>query len=315
MEAFIRCADGREYALPAVLEWEFSYGLGSPCDSFALTCVWEPGLEKAVGDAARFWAAHGGKRVFTGIVDEYRCVRDEAGSRLELSGRGMQGMLLDNETLAAEYQTATVQDILRNHVTPYGIETVGGEALNAAAGFAASAGQSEWSVIHDFVSGHNGIIPRFDRLGRLVLSGWKDEAVRLLGDGAAVTRLVYGEKRYGVLSQVVVRDRSTGAVEIVQDEEFIAKGGVCRRVMTVSGNVPAVLRETGEYQLRASRAERVCCEVTLAGLFAAFPGELVKVARNGFGGNGIYRVAEAVTGVNGNGGYTELILRETDLLM
>lgn len=53
----------------------------------------------------------------------------------------------------------------------------------------------------------------------------------------------------------------------------------------------------------------------MAGLFSAFPGELVKVERSGFDGNGIYRVAEATVGVNGNGGYTELVLRETDLLI
>lgn len=315
MEAFVRCFDGTEYALPAALEWEFSYGLGSPCDGFTITCVWEPGLEKTMADTTRFWAAHGGARVFTGIVDEYRCVRDEAGSRLELSGRGMQGLLLDNEALAVEYQTATVSDILRNHVTPYGIEAVGGGSLNPAMGFAASAGQSEWSVVHDFVCGHNGIVPRFDRLGRLVLSGWEDDKTVLIGDNTAVTELAYGERRYGVLSQVVVRDRSRGTVQTVKDEEFMARGGLCRRVMTVGGKPSGGLRETGEYQLRASRAERICCEVTVAGLFSAFPGQLVKVERSSFGGNGIYRVAEAVTGVNEQGGYTELVLRETDLLI
>lgn len=315
MEAVIRCYDGREYVLPTALEWEFSYGLGSPCDGFTITCLWEPGLEKSVANAVYFYAAQNGQRVFTGIVDEYRCIRDETGSRLELSGRGMQALLLDNEALAMEYQTATVRDILRNHVSPYGIETVGGESLRAVAGFTVSSGQSEWNVLHGFVCGHNDIVPRFDRLGRLVLSVWEDSTVLQIGNSTAISRLVYGEKRYGVLSQVVVRDRSRGTVRTLTDEEFAAQGGRCRRVMTVNGSGSTALRETGEYQLRRSRTERVCCEVTVAGLFCAFPGQLVKIERTGFAGNGVYRVAEMTSGVNKNGSVTELTLREKDLTL
>ena len=316
MKACISCFDGKSYELPAVLEWEFSYGLGSPCDAFELTCVWDPGAEKAMAAATRFWASDGGERVFTGIVDEYRCVRDESGSRLELSGRGMQGLLLDNETLPVEYQKATLKDIVHGHVTPYGIEVIGGTERSAVKGFAAESGQSEWSVLREFVCGYHGVVPYFDRMGRLVLSGWEDEERILIDDAAAVTRLAYGEKRYGVFSQVVVRNRDKGTTKTVGNENFIGQGGMCRRVMTVNGNADSSgMRDTGEYQLRASRAERICCEVTLAGLFCAFPGQLVTMERSGFGGNGVYRVAEVVTGVNGQGAYTELVLRETDLLV
>ena len=316
MRACIRCFDGAEYELPAVLEWKFSYGLGAPCDAFELTCVWDPGAEKAMAAATRFWATEAGERVFTGIVDEYRCVRDESGSRLEVSGRGMQGLLLDNETLPVEYQKATLKDIVRSHVAPYGIETVGGDERSVVKGFVAASGQSEWSVLRGFVSGHHGVVPYFDRMGRLILSGWEDREQVLVDNASVITRLAYGEKRYGVFSQVVVRDRSKGTTTTVQDEAFLKQGGMCRRVLSVSENsASSSLRDTGEYQLRASCAERVCCEMTVAGLFCAFPGQLVKVERSGFGGNGIYRVAEAVTGVNEQGAYTELVLRETDLLV
>lgn len=316
MEAYVTGWDGTGYALPSVLEWEFSYGLGAPCDAFALTCVWEPGAEKLMGAAVRFRAVHEGETVFTGIVDEYLCVRDEAGSRLELSGRGMQGLLLDNEALPMEYQTATAEDILRDHVTPYGIALAGKAGLGAAAGFTVGAGRSEWAVVHDFACYHNGIVPRFDRTGRLILRGWGEERSLVIGDGTACTSLAYGEKRYGVLSQVVVRDRGRGITETVDDREFQARGGRCRRVVTTTGrSTSAAMRYSGAYQLRASRGERVRCEVTVPGLFHAFPGELVQVDYAGFGGNGVYRVAEAVTRVNGEGGSTRLVLGETDLLI
>ena len=315
MEAFVRCWDGRKCTLPSALEWEFAYGLGSPCDGFAMTCIWEPGLERVMADAVRFWAVHGNQCVFTGIVDEYRCVRDEKGNRLEISGRGLQGLLLDNEALPMEYQIASLQDILQNHVYPYGIEVVGGENLTSRGGFAVSAGQSEWSVLNDFVRSGSDRIPYFDRVGRLILSGWEDKKAFEIGNKTVVTKLVYGESRYGVLSQVVVHDRKTGVSHTVCDEDWIRRGGNCRRVMTVGERDGTDLRKTGEYQLRLSRGERVTCEVTVAGLFCAFPGELVIIERDNFGGNGRYRVAEAVSGVGAKGGYTELLLRETDLLI
>ena len=316
MEAFVTCWDGREYRLPEMTEWEFSYGLGEPCDAFALTCVWEPGAERLMADAVRFRAEEDGKRVFTGIVDEYHCVRDLAGSRMELSGRGMQGLLLDNEALPVEYRLATVQDILCEHVEPYGIRTRGGESLRAVADLAVTSGRSEWSVLRDFACYHNGIVPRFDREGALTLSGWEDGAVVRLWDDVPVTRLSYGESRYGVLSQVVVRDKTRGAVETVLDEEFAARGGMCRRVITAGGGTTAAaMRDTADYQLRASQAELIQCEVRVLIAFFAFPGDLIQIGRTGFEANGTYRVREAVTGVNEKGAYTELILGETDLIL
>ena len=57
MDAFVTCWDGREYRLPEMLEWEFSYGVGEPCDGFVLTCLWEPGAEKLMADCP-FYTVH-----------------------------------------------------------------------------------------------------------------------------------------------------------------------------------------------------------------------------------------------------------------
>ena len=316
MDCYVTCWDGTEYLLPQRLEWEFGYGLGSPCDAFRLVCVWTPGMEKRLADAVRFRAVEQGEVVFTGVVDEYQCIQDRKGSRMELSGRGLQGLLLDNESLPMEYRTATWKEILRDHVTPYGIEAEASSFLRVVPVFAVESGQSEWSVLRDFVCYHNGKTPRFDRTGKLVVSDWKDETTVVVDDSTTVTRLTYGESRYGVLSEVVVRDRVRNAVERVRNEAFSAKGGRCRRVMTVAGRSSgAAMRYTGDYQLRASRGEQVRCEVTLPTLFAAFPGELVSVERTGFEGNGVYRVVEAVVGVSAGGAYTELTLGDPDVLI
>lgn len=308
--------DGTVYTLPTVTEWKLHYGLGSPCDSFEVSCLWEQGAEKLLAGATRFYAEEEGKRVFTGVVDEYTCVRDERGSRLELSGRGMQALLLDNQALPVEYQWATAQDIIRRHVAPYGITLSGGCSLEAVVKLSVSIGQSEWSVVHDFACCRGGIVPRFDREGRLILHAWDDSTRRRLGDNAAVTAMRYRNRRYGVLSQVVVQDRSRNYAETVDDRDFQARGGRCRRVISVpkdSGS-PA-MRFSGDYQLRASRGEREICEITVAEGFAAWPGELMEVARTGFGGNGLYRVRESVVALDGRGLSTRLVLGPTDLLV
>ncbi len=315
MNAQVTTYDGRVYALPAVTKWCFRYALGSPSDSFELTCLWEPGAEQTLADAVRFQAEEAGTRIFTGVVDECACLRDGNGNRLELSGRGMQALLLDNEALPAEYQLATAEDIIRRHVTPYGIFVAGGHALRAVAGFPVQSGQSEWSVVHDFACFRNGVVPRFDREGRLVLSGWGDTE-RRLGDAAAVTALRWGCRRYGALSQVVVRDRTRGLTETVNDAEFQRRGGRCRRVVTAAGRTAsAAMRYSGEYQLRASRTERETIEATVAGLFAAWPGEKVRVERTGFGGNGIYRVRETAVSEDAGGRWTRLWLGPEDILI
>ena len=54
-----------------------------------------------LADAVRFTAEQDGEVVFTGVVDEAECGWDSGGGRLELSGRGMAALLLDNEALGS----------------------------------------------------------------------------------------------------------------------------------------------------------------------------------------------------------------------
>lgn len=58
-----------------------------------------------------------------------------------MAGRGMAARLLDNEALGADYQVATVEDILRDHVAPYGIETVRGAELPPVPGLLGGRGE------------------------------------------------------------------------------------------------------------------------------------------------------------------------------
>jgi hypothetical protein len=179
-----------------------------------------------------------------------------------------------------------------------------------------SSGVSEWSVVQDFLCYYNGLVPRFDRQGRLMLDGPDDTMALVVDDNTPASALEYRQDRYGVLSQVVVRRRTAGNRQTVTDESFIAQGGQARRVVTVPNTTgTAAMRYTGDYQLKASQSGRVRCSLTAAGGFLAQPGQLVKVARTGFGGNGTYRAAKVQVSCDENGLYTRLELGEKDSMI
>ena len=315
-EAYLQCWDGTRYRLPALVEWRFEYTAGVPCDSFSLKCLWEAGLEQVLSDAVELTAEENGETVFHGVVDEFETKWNGDGSVLTLSGRGMAARLLDNEAEGADYLTATAEDILRDHVLPYGVEVGERGQLPAVSNFSVRSGSSEWSVLYDFARYYGGVTPRFDRFGRLCLAPWGDGETRLLNDAVAVTEFSYREKRYGVLSEILVRDKTRFAVERVENGRFSARGGRCRRVMTMPGRTAfQAMRYSGEYQLRRSESEWIRAEATIPQLFFAWPGDLVNLERSGFGKNGVYRVLEAVVTGDGRGGRTKLALGERDAVV
>lgn len=316
MECWVELGDGRELKLPTAARWTFSYGTGTPCDSFSVRCLWEGGGEQVLSGAALFYANWGVERVFTGVVDEFCVVCGGEGLYLELSGRGMAARLLDNEALPVEYQRCTCADLIANHVAPYGVEAVGGRGLPEVSGFTVGSGVSQWSVVEDFVRYHGGVVPRFDRMGRLVLDGHEDGGVLELGSLAPVTAWEYREDRHGVLSRVAVRRPGSGEVQWVEDPAFLAQGGCAQRVVTVPGGAAqAAARYSGDYQLKASRGGRVRLTVTMTGAFLAWPGQLVQVERARLGAGGVYRVAQTEVYCGSGGISTTLVLGERDSII
>ena len=315
MECSVALADGERLTLPRPIRWEFCYGTGEPCDSYFVRCLWEGGKEDKLSAACRFYAHWEGARVFTGVVDDFALVCGRDGLYLEVSGRGMAALLLDNEALPAQYQRATRDDIVAGHVTPYGIETVGGRSLPAVSGFTVASGASEWSVVRDFACCHGGVVPRFDREGRLVLDGHEGARVVSIDTTAPVTGWEYREERYGVLSQVAVRRRSGEGTQWMTDRDFVAEGGCARRVLTVPNTTGfAAMRYSGGYQLRVSRKDRVALTVTLAGAFPAWPGELADIHLPRLGA-GRYRVARTEVTCGTDGLFTTLVLAAPDSMI
>jgi len=316
MRGYVTDAQGKQWALPVPTAWRLEYTAGVPCDSFWLRCPWETGNAADPADWVGFTAQYKGERAFTGLVDECAVIQDQNGGTLEVSGRGMAALLLDNEALGQDYNIATLTDILRDHVTPYGIQAAPGAALPPVSRFSVATGSSEWSVVYDFARYYGGVSPRFDRHGRLVLTGWEEGKEILVNDSSPITELVCRDRRYGVLSQVLVRDRFSGVVQTVENAAFKAGGGKVRRVVTMPGRSDyKSMRYTGQFQLDKSAAELRRLEITVAQPFCAWPGDLVRVQRGNWDRNGLYRAAAVTVGMDSGGYWSRMELANPDVVM
>ncbi|MGN8967476.1 hypothetical protein [Intestinimonas sp. HCP28S3_D6] len=311
MEWRLSCWDGTVLLLPEPLEWEVEYTAGVPCDSFRLLCAWEPDVASGAEKAVTVTLTMDGSVYFKGIVDEVEHRIEGSGGYLEVSGRGIAALLLDNEAMPVDYLTATAEDILRDHVVPYGIQVGRVSELPVVSGFSVQSGQSEWQVLYQFACYYGGITPRFDRQGQLVIAPFSDGETLVLQGETAVTAIAWRVRRYGVLSEIWVRDRTRMAVEEVKNTGFAGQQIRRRQVMTMPGksNYQA-MRYSGDFQLRQSAKEFQRLTVTVPELFFAWPGDLLRMERPGWDCTGTWRVLEARVTAGADGGTTTLTLGE-----
>ena len=166
MEWTMLCYDGTEYTLPTPVAWRLNYGLGTPCDSVWVKTLWSAGQESRLADGTRLRVTEKGETLFFGVIDECETQWSPAGCVAEITGRGLQALLLDNQAEAADYGQATLAEILRRYVTPYGIGLEKAVSLPAVQGFSVASGSSCWKVLYTFARYYAGVTPRFTRSGQ-----------------------------------------------------------------------------------------------------------------------------------------------------
>lgn len=277
MTGCLSCCDGAEYRLPPLVRWNVRHTLGIPADDFDVQFVYDSGMEKMLEDAVSFRGSWQGKTVFSGVVDEYEIKTDSGGQLVRVTGRGMAARLLDNESEPVQYVTCTLEDILNNHVRPYGITDIEVGCAGSAAGYTVESGSSQWTALYNFCKYVCGITPRFSRSGTLVLAPESGNMVQIDASSGA-DEVVFNERRYGVVSSVLVRHTADCSQETVEDAQGRSRGICCRRVVTVP-RAPGydAVRYTGRYQISESKTDSVTCSLTLPEPFAAFPGDGAKL--------------------------------------
>jgi prophage tail gpP-like protein len=311
MKGTLITCDHRTFRLPPLLSWDIVRTGGVPCDSFSVTCLYDAAMSGPLHLASGFLAEDANGTVLRGFVDEYEVRLDETGRTVTLTGRGLAGRLLDNEARPATYQRATLAEILKNHAAPYGVHWDRAAALTASAPYTVEAGVSQWTAVADFCRTFGGFTPRFTKNGVLIPSAVRDPVRRRITDAAGVLALTRRENHYGVLSEVLVIDKTRGAAYPVKNPDFLARGGQCRHVVYTPGKSTwRAMRYTGAYQIARSAADELEMEVTLPGSPAADPGDLAEVNLPELGVRGEYRIAAVERTLADGGEVTVLTLKK-----
>lgn len=313
MTGRIFTSDHRVYDLPEPLKWNVTHTGTVPCDSYSMTFVYQPDMGAVLRRAAGFACIADGVTMLRGIVDEYTVELGSGGVTATVGGRGYAARLLDNESRPVTYQDATLEEIVRCHVTPYGISCRELADVRAGGVYTVAAGVSQWKALEDFCRTYGGFSPRFARDGKLIAAPERDSGSYLtIRDSDPVLSCTLREDHYGVLTEALVIDKTRNVSYPVKNRERIGNGGQCRRVIYTPGQSTwAAMRYTGEYQIQKSREDEKTVTVTLPGSFPAFPGDRVALELGRMGLSGTYRVTEAENVFSIQGGATAtLTLKE-----
>jgi len=294
MTGRIFTSDHHVFDLPEPIAWRVVHTGSVPCDSYEMTVIYRPEMASVLRLAAGFACIHNGETVLRGIVDEYTVQMDSGGMTATIVGRGYAARLLDNESRPVTYQSATLEEIIRCHVRPYGISCGEVVDLKANSVYTVAAGTSQWKTLEDFCRTYGGFSPRFSRDGKLLAVPETPGRTISIGDSDPVLSCTLREDHYGVLTEVLVIDKTRNVAYSVKNQNMIDLGGQCRRVVYTPGQSTwAAMRYTGEYQIEKSREEEKVVTVRLAGSFPAFPGDTVDLDLTHMGLSGRFRVAEA----------------------
>lgn len=310
MNTYLIAYEGTSYELPVLLEWKLSYGYSLPCDAFEISFIYDKSMLPMLTKAKRFRAEHEGETVFLGIVDDFEVSISENGCIVTVNGRGLAALLLDNEAEAAQYYSASLDTILEKYVYPLGLNQVRINASPPQQALVIESGASMWKVLEDFVWFGCGIKPRFSKDGVFLIGRETGKSFCIDGD-TALTKQLLKRKRYGVISEVLVKNKALGTSESVQNTEFIQIGGSCRRIVNVPRKTRYdAMRATGEYQIAQSKADELTITLTVPQIFAVFPGDTIELCDSPLGVSGEFYVSKTCCFANGEKAGTEITLTQ-----
>lgn len=309
MKVRLMTAEGEVYEMPPLLSARLRRTGGTPCDSLEATAAYDGTLAEVLPRVCRFAAYEGERLLLRGVVDEYEARADRRGALLTVCGRGMLALLLDNEAEAVFYQRATAEELVRAHAAPYGLPCRVERELTARGGYRVASGSSQWKAICDFTRYAGGFDPYVTAEGELVIAPRQGSGGTVHLHQWPILSCLRREKRYGVISQVLVKDKSRGNSQLVVNTDLADRGGCARRVVYTPGRSTwAAMRYTGLYQIERSREGAAYVEVVLAGAAAVEPGDRATLSYGRLGVDGYYDTAAVELSVGEEGVTTTVTL-------
>ena len=137
----------------------------------------------------------------------------------------------------------------------------------------------------------------------VIRSLWGSGNTLTVDSSSPLLSLRHREDRYGVISEMLIQDKTQDISHRVINEEFAAKGG-CRR------HVLYMPRSTADerYQIAQSALDQLAITLALPIPFAAFPGDRVHLALDLLGPGDTYDVTEVRCKMDESGERTEIVL-------
>lgn len=303
---YLETYTGALFQLPVLLRWDLTYTGSVPCDSMTAVCPYDERMAEILPQATRFTALRDGEVMLRGVVDAYEVSLSRQGLLVEVEGRGMAALLLDNESEALSYERAVLSEILENHVLPYGIQVQSRQDVSGS-GYAVASGSSQWRALQGFTRRFGGFDPCFTKEGALAVRPlWGSGRTLQVDDGTPLLSLSKREQRYGVISEVLIQDKVQGVSHPVENQAFVQAGGQRRHVLYMPRSTAGDRRYTGEYQIAQSALEQLKITLELPFAFAAFPGDRVGLSLSRLKLSGSYDVVAARSRMDSGGERTEV---------
>lgn len=182
--------------------------------------------------------------VFDGLVDEQIVEVSEDGLILEISGRSIACLLLDNEALPQTYYLPSLKTIFERHVKPYGFTGYKGSDTAFSGKFVVQKGMSEWDVLYNFCTEFLGVEPKItparvinvteNTLQIPLKFSNKDNEIKY-------TYISEIENRYEIISEVNVRAEQDGNYSMKFINDTATKNDIIRKryVNSVDDITPA----------------------------------------------------------------------------
>ena len=218
----------------------------------------------------------------------------------DITARGLSG-----------HKTHTIGIIVPDISNPYfSALCTAAEAGASARGYRAILCNTLYEPVNELDAIERMLSQRVD--GLLVAAPERDDGRRIVIDGTSpILSCTLREDHYGVLTEVLVIDKTRNTTYTVRNQDMIDRGGQCRRVLYTPGQSTwAAMRYTGAYQIEKSRKGERTVTIQLPGNFLAFPGERVLVQLERMGISGEFRVTEADNLFSVNSGSTVTVTLE-----
>ncbi len=85
--------------------------------------------------------------ILKGVVDDYRSKWDSSGSYINLDGRDLALLLMDNDAIPQTYYNLTLEDFIKKITTPYGFTKFDIAKTKVISKIVVDTGDTEWDII------------------------------------------------------------------------------------------------------------------------------------------------------------------------